>query len=652
MKMRNMKRCIGVVLVWMSMAQFMVAQSVDPVLFTITSSGEEYLEEVKKSEFEYIYHKNNSNQAVEKKSLDEYLQLFIDFKLKVMDAKMSWLDRSDIYKNELATYEAQLTLPYLRDTLMEEELAREAYDRDAYDVYASHIMVSLEGKDEKDTAEAFSKINDIYEQLKKGASFEELAKKYSDCPSKRDGGSLGIIRPFSTVYPFESMAYSTAKGSFSKPFRTKFGYHIVKVSDKKPHFRDVRYSQIVLDDSIAIKDGFADKLCAQLNAGKVKFADMVKKYSIDTASVKKKGDVGYLSSQPYIPPFFADRLMQIGEKGKYVVLKSFLTTHIVVLTDVLGNKPYDEVHDAYRAKVAKSDRGDVLMDNVVDRMKRDYGLKLFESGVAPFYKLIDMTDTEEKQALYRTLTEPMFEFNGNVYPQEAFLPSFREVSRSYHKNDTMTSKEAVDKQLNKYFRELCWNTKKAELKETNADYRNLLKEYSDGLLLFEVSSKRVWNKAAKDKEGLARYFDENKSNYKWSAPKYKGCVVRCTDKQTFDKVKKMLPKMEVDSVSKVLSREFNKDGKTLVKVEKGLFPEGSNDVVDREVFKKKVELNAPSFPFVTVKGKTISEPETYTDVKGPLTADYQNYLEKKWVADLRSRHEVHVFDNVLKMIHE
>lgn len=649
--MRDMKRCVGVVLMWAVFSQLVVAQNVDPVLLTMKSLGDEHLEEVTKSEFEYIYRKNNNSFSSEKKSLDEYLQLFIDFKLKVLDAKLMWIDKSESYKRELATYEAQLTLPYLRDTLREEELAREAYDRDAYDISASHILVSLEGK-EKDTAAAYAKINEIYDQLKMGASFRDLAMKYSDCPSKRDGGNLGIVRPFATVYPFENAVYSTEVGSFSQPFRTKFGYHIVLVTDKKPHFRDVRYSQLVLDDSVAVKDDFANKLCEQLNTKKVKFADAVKKYSIDTASVDKNGDVGYLSNQPYIPPFFADQLRQIGKVGKYVVLKSFVTTYIVVLTDAVGNKPYDEVRNDYRTRVSKSDRGDLLLGDVVDRMKQKYGLRVFESNVEPFYKLLEMGGGEDLQLEYRKLTEPLYEFNGNVYSQEAYLPSFKESRRSYKKNDTLSAKQYVDRHLAEYLKELCWNTEKEELKARNSDYRNLLKEYSDGLLLFEASSRKVWNKAAKDKEGISQFFEENKSKYVWSAPKYKGVVIYCLDKQTLDKVNKILPKLAVDSVPAVLNREFNKDGKKLVKMERGLFQEGANDVVDRTVFKKQGKKPQGEFSFTTVKGKLLTAPESYVDVKGPITADYQNYLEKKWVEDLRERHEIHVFNNVLNMIHE
>lgn len=645
-----MKHYIGVVLMWVLGTQLFAAQKSDPVLFTIKSLGDEYLEEVTKSEFEYIYRKNNSSLSTEKKSLDEYLQLFIDFKLKVMDAKMMMIDRSPSYKNELSTYEAQLTLPYLRDSVKAEELAREAYERDAYDVYASHILVSTEGKSENDTAEAFSKINEVYQKLKQGASFEEMAMKYSDCPSKRSGGSLGIVRPFATVYPFENAVYSTEVGKISAPFKTKFGYHVVLVTDKKPHLTDVRYSHIVLDDSIAYKDGFAEKLCEKLNAGKVKFSDMVKKYSVDTASVKRNGDEGYVSAQS-LPPFFSDRLRQIGEKGKYVIMHVFTTTHIVVLTDLVGNKPYEEVADEYRAKVAKSDRDDWVMGDVLERMKQKYGFKLYESGVEPFYRLLDLDDTEELHVAYRKLTEPMYEFNGNVYSQEVFLPSFRDYRLTYRK-DSMTAKQYLDKKIETYVRDLCWNETKARLKETNSDYRNLLKEYSDGLLLFEASSRKVWNKAAKDKIGLEKFFEENKTKYSWPAPKYKGVVIYCEDKQTLDKVNKMLPKIHQDSVMKVLSREFNKDGKNLVRMDRGIYAEGSNSVVDRLVFKKASKPADDLHPYVTVKGKLISAPETYMDVKGPVTADYQNYLEKEWVETLRERNKVHIFNNVLKMISE
>ena len=646
-----MKRCISVVLLWIGYVQLLMAQSADPILFTIKSLGDEYLEEVTKSEFEYIYKKNNTGFSVDKKSLDEYLQLFIDFKLKVLDAKTMWIDRSPAYKNELATYEAQLTIPYLRDSLMLEMLAREAYDRAAYDVYASHILVSMEGKDKADTAQAFAKINDIYAQLKKGASFQELAAKYSDCPSKRNGGDLGVIGPFTTVYPFENVVYSTEVGKFSAPFRTKFGYHIVMVTGKKPHVTDVRYSQIVMDDSIANKDGFAEKLCEQLNAGKVKFPDMVKKYSIDTASANKKGDAGYLSAQPYIPPYFSEQLRQIGEKGKYVILRSFVTTNIVVITDMIGNKPYEEVKSEYLTKVERSDRGEQLMGNVVERLKKKYGLKVFESGVEPFYRLVDLENIEELQASYRRLTEPMYEFNGNVYSQETFLPSFKEYRISYRKSDTLTPRQYLDRKIETYFKDLCWETAKTELRNQNADFRNLMKEYSDGLLLFEASSRKVWNKAAKDKDGLTKFFEENKAKYNWPSSRYKGVVIRCEDKQTLDKVNKLLPKLHQDSVMKVLNREFNKDGKNLVKMERGIFAEGSNSVVDRIVFKKQ-SIPADPNSFVTVKGKLISGPETYMDVKGPVTADYQNYLESNWVETLRERHEVHIFDNVLQMIRE
>lgn len=215
-----MKRTILTAIASFSLFQGLFAQTSDPVAFLING------EEVTKSEFEYIYRKNNSNKAVEKKTLEEYVDLFVKFKLKVAQAKDLWYDHSKNFLKEYEQYENQLTFPYLRDSLLAEKLLQEAYERSAYKVNASHILISV-APDSQDTSAAYAKINDIYAQLKSGASFEDLAKSNSDCPSKKDGGNIGEITVFNTVYPFETMAYNTPVGSFSAPFRTRFGFHIL-----------------------------------------------------------------------------------------------------------------------------------------------------------------------------------------------------------------------------------------------------------------------------------------------------------------------------------------------------------------------------------------------------------------------------------------
>lgn len=173
-----MKRTILTAIASFSLFQGLFAQTSDPVAFLING------EEVTKSEFEYIYRKNNSNKAVEKKTLEEYVDLFVKFKLKVAQAKDLWYDHSKNFLKEYEQYENQLTFPYLRDSLLAEKLLQEAYERSAYKVNASHILISV-APDSQDTSAAYAKINDIYAQLKSGASFEDLAKSNSDCPPRR-----------------------------------------------------------------------------------------------------------------------------------------------------------------------------------------------------------------------------------------------------------------------------------------------------------------------------------------------------------------------------------------------------------------------------------------------------------------------------------
>lgn len=662
-----MKRSIVLAFLSAVLSQGMSAQNSDPVAFLING------EEVTKSQFEYIYHKNNSNNSIEKKSLDEYVELFVNFKLKVAQAKDLWYDHSSSFKKEFDQYELQLTLPYFRDTVEENMLLEEAYDRNKYMLNVSHILVGM-AADEPDTVAAYAKISDIYSQLQKGASFAELAKSKSDCASSKNGGSIGDITAFSTVYPFETVAYSTPVGAISKPFRTNFGYHVLKVNSKSLRIKDLRFSQILLSDDQKDVDKLAAKLCKKLNKNSSKFSDYVKEYSVDQFTNTKGGNVGLLSENQFLPPFFIEQIEKVGKVDTFFIVKTMRGTHIVCINEIM-NPTFEELKPELTEKMAKSNRGISTKEDAVNKLKQRNGFKLYESSLPIFAEYLKTFSSDERNAIVRRMSEPLYEYNGITYSQESF----------YSYVSTAVTKVGVEKlgdsELLIYVKELfkqyitdkIWTQECAKLSEENSDYRNLLNEYRDGLLLFEISSSKVWNKAAKDREGLSKYFDEHKSKYAWDSPRYKGCVIRCADKATLDKVNQLLSKMPVketvgtgkkaktvvkyvpmplDSVSVVLERELNKDGVKKVNVLKGLFPKGSNKDVDALAFDKKKtsDKNNEEFPFVTVTGKLLSQPETFLDVKGPVTADYQNYLEEQWVSDLHGRYPVKRFESVIKTI--
>lgn len=654
------------------------SQASDPVAFLING------EEITKSDFEYIYHKNNSSATLEKKSLKEYVDLFVDFKLKVAQAKDLWYDHSASFKKEYEQYEAQLTLPYLQDTIMREQLLREAYERSGYKLNVSHILVNVP-ENEKDTSAAYAKINDLYKQLKAGASFEELAKNNSDCPSSKDGGNIGSVTAFTTVYPFENAAFNTPVGKFSEPFRTKFGYHILRVNSKELNVKDKRFSHIMLDGFDKKTEKLANKLCSQLSKGKVKFSDMVKKYSVDEFTNQKNGDLGYLSENVVMPPVITDKVRSINETGVYEIVKSMRGIHIVTVDEVIVNPPFEEMRPELEKKLSRSDRGESDLNTVIDHIKVRNNLVLYRENLQPYYDYTYIREyekenvEEKKDSIRRLLNEPLFEYKGNTYSQKVFYEPFIAADNKYYPEKNVDkkadAKAFVDMTFEDFIYKYIWQEECNKLKKENPDYRNLLQEYQDGLLLFEISSKKVWTKAAKDIQGLSRYFDEHKADYKWDAPKYKGAVIRCADKATYDKVQKLLADydrsianptkskkakganvaadMSYDSVAVVLNRMFNAENANKVKVTKGLFSKGANADIDAYAFDKTNKYtDVKDFPFVAFSGKLISEPEAFTDVKGPLTADYQNFLEKEWVEDLHSRYPVVIYWAVIDTVKE
>lgn len=667
-----MKRSILAAIASFSLFQAAFAQDVDPVAFLING------EEITKSEFEYIYRKNNSSSAIEKKSLNEYVDLFVNFKLKVAQAKDLWYDHSKNFKSEYTQYENQLTFPYLRDSLLENRLLHEAYERGRYEVGVSHILVSV-AEDATDTTEAYAKINDIYAQLQKGASFAELAFQNSDCPSKKDGGDIGAITVFNTVYPFECMAYKTPVGSVSEPFRTRFGYHILKVNSKTPVVKDLRFSHIFFQNSDEKTIKQAEKICAQLKKGKLKFADAVVKYSEDGYSNVKGGDMGYIEGSQALPVELVQSLKNINKVGDYNLIKSSVGTHIVTITDLQTVPTYAEMEADLKAKMAKSDRGENGVNDVINRLKVQNNLVVYRENFQPLYEYVKLGENEaakqSRDSIRRLLSEPLFSYAGNVYDQKTFYPDLNQKINStlYDKKSDLDvfSKNLVNSAFEDYIQHFIWDTERDRLKKSIPEYRNLLNEYRDGLLLFEISSKKVWTKAAKDTEGLKKYFEGNKAKYKWSEPKYKGALVRCASQSDFDKVKKFIDNyvpasaakgkkkaqpqpIPYDSIQVVLDREFNKDGAKVVKVTKGIFAKGANVDVDELVFgKERPQSDTKNpYPYVTTIGKLIDEPESYTDVKGPLTADYQNYLEEQWLEELRSKYSVIKYSAVINSIEE
>ncbi len=625
------------------------AQTSDPVLMTVNEKP------VLKSEFEYIYNKNNTNNSLDKKTLEEYVDLFVNYKLKVEEAKQQKIDTTASFINELQGYRSQLAKPYLTDTKTDENLLREAYEHSKEDVDVSHILIRIpKNATPTDTLKAWNEINAIWKRLEK-ENFARVAKEVSqDQSAEQNGGHIGWISAFRTVYPFENAAYNTAVGNYSKPIRSAFGYHIVKPIARRKSSGEVLVAHIMIftskGDETQNKKAKStiDSLYQRVLAGD-NFGELAKKYSQDKSSSTKEGELPWFSTGRMVPEFEAASfaLKNINDVSQPV--QSAYGWHIIKLIDKKGLAPFEELRPDLERKIKRDERADLGQQSFLNQLRIDYKYNEIETSVREFYKLLGdkkLTDSTFIAGLDK-LNKPLFSFAGKNYSQT----DFANYLKKEHTANKSTASEIIDEKLNAFVNTQLLAYEDAQLENKYPEFRFLMQEYHDGILLFEISNREVWDKASKDTEGLIQYFKENKVDYTWEKPHFKGHVIYCKDKATLAAAKSIVKKAATDSIDKYLRTRLN-DSIQYVRTEKGLYVQGDNKVVDDQIFKSK-EKYVPSidYPFVFVVGKMLkNKPEDYTDVRGLVTADYQEYLEQEWIKALRAKYSVNVDQNILKTV--
>lgn len=626
------------------------AQGSDPVLMKINGKP------VYKSEFEYIYNKNNSNNSLDKKTLDEYVDLFVNFKLKVEEAKAQGIDTLKSFVNELAGYRSQLTKPYLTDQKVDDKIMQEAYERMKEDVDVSHILIRVApNATPADTLAAWNKANLAIKRLQK-EDFAKVAKDMSEDESAQEnGGHIGWVSAFRTVYPFETAAYNTPKGTISKPVRTVFGYHVIKINDKRSSLGEILVAHIMRfttqgDDAKNKKaKEKIDSLYQRVLAGD-DFGKLAQEFSEDRGSASKNGELPWFGTGRMVPEFetAAFQLKNVGEVSEPV--QSAYGWHIIKLLDKKGLAAFDAVKSDIERKVKRDERANLGQKSFVNQLKIEYKLVVntkSEDEIVAALKNKSLSDSVFQQQI-SLMQKPLFSFADKTFTQSDFA--------QYLKKNPMTEKvgaaDIVSDKLNSFVEQELLTYEDSQLEKKYDDFRFLMQEYHDGILLFEVSSNEVWEKASKDTKGLEDYFNKHKADYQWEKPHYKGKIVFCKDKDTYKIAKQIVKKTPLDSIDKYLKNRLN-DSIQYVKVEKGLYVPGDNKAIDKFGFKiKKAEFTPEKeYPYVFVVGKNLKNmPESYSDVRGLVTADYQEYLEKEWIASLRKKYSVEIDKNILSTI--
>lgn len=620
-----LKRIIVIVLVLIVKTSFSQSKK-DKVLFTVDNDN------VYQSEFVYVFNKNKDIVTEDnKKSIDEYLNLFIDYKLKLKDAYKIKLDTLPAYVKEFSKYKKQLIEPYLKDKKVTSELVKEAYNRKKYEIKASHILIQLKANAKpSDTLEAYNKLMEARNLILNGQSFESVAKKYSEDPSvKQNGGNLGYFTVFNLVYPFETMAYKTKVGDISMPFKTQFGYHIVQVNDKRLSQGTVKVAHIMIREKKGNPKYAENKINEIYNKYKQgeKFETLAKKYSDDKISAAKGGVLKPFSQGRMVQPF-GNIAFSLTEENN--ISKPFKTKYGWHFIKFLGKQPipeFNKIKKELTKKVEIGDRAYKVSNTIAKRLKKEYKVKMDQ----------------------KVLNEFLSADNRNKFTTKNWLTINSKTHTTKELNTYLARK--TDKDYSDFVNEKMMDYYKNNLEFTNKEFAKTLKEYREGLLLFDLLQQKIWQKAEKDTLGLKSFYLKNKENYKWKK-RVDVLVANCTRIEKAELVKKLM----LEGLTKQEIKDKVNEGATIhVLFNEGVFEKNNPklphlDTYNVGVSKVITSSNKKNFSVLKVKKVLPEQIKALEETKGKVISDYQSFLEKNWIKSLRKEHKVVIHKKVLKKL--
>lgn len=587
-------------------------------------------------EFLHYYQKNRVNQATGKVTpIDQYLEMFIDFKLKVAEAQRLKLDTLSSFKEELNHYTQQLSRPYLVDAQEVERLVKEAYERKQQQVHASHILIRLpEYAYPKDTLYAYRKIQKIRQRVKHDL-FEEVAKGTSEDPSvKRNAGDLGYFTALQMVYPFESAAYSLKPGEISEPVRTAYGYHLIKSHDKRKNWGRVKVAHIMLLTPASLTSSEQQQKKKQINElyhmlmeGE-DFAELAENYSEDKGTAHTGGELPWFEQGDMVAAFEEAAFELARDDAFSKPVKTSYGWHIIKRLDREQLGSFQEEKDALKKQVLRSQRAQIAVDSLVAKLLRKHQARLYPQHLGYFY-----APASNQAELFDTLM---------VYKDRRYrLADFQKHMAARLPHDSlMHNPIVVHREYLSFIQDSVLGSRKAELAELFPEYRYLLKEYHDGLLLFELMDKRIWGKSAEDSVALRQYYQTHKDDYMWPE-RFKGVVYECQSAKICKQVAKARRGgwFKKGLSDEQLLNRFNEDEKMLT-ITSGIFSQGENGYIDAYVWGDK---QLPGY--VLVKGKEIKpQPKPFLQVKGQVMADYQQELEEELKKELRNRYKIEIHE--------
>jgi peptidyl-prolyl cis-trans isomerase SurA len=632
------------------------AQTDDPVLFTVDDNP------VHVSEFLYIYQKNNGKKAdFSEKSLQEYLELYTKFKLKVNKARKMQLDTIPELINELAGYRKQLSKSYLVDKEVNQKLIQEVFERRQKDLNVSHILIlSQDDADVETDVEAKAKIYFIYDQLKKGANFTDLARKNSqDKSSSIQGGNLGYVTAMlpDGFYAFENVIYDLQPGEFSEPFKTDYGYHIAKVNYERPARGKIEASHIMIKrktgENPNIPKQLIDSLWERLEAGD-NFESLARKYSMDNQTINKGGYLGVFGINKY-EKIFEDKAFTLENDGDYSTpFETSAGWHIIKRISKPDLADFERSKRGISAEIAKNSRFEVAKKVLVNKIKDEAGFQEFPAELDNFTNKLDHTFYSLYWNLPDSLEPTLIKLADKEYSMEDFAVYCKKNQRErirYGKNANMDL--VVKLMYEKFVDESCMQYEEEKLEEKYPDFKSLMREYDEGILLFEATKREVWDKASQDTAGLRVFYGSNKENYMWKprADLY-NYTVHIDDEKLASKIYKYAQDHSHDKLIDKYNAENQLISFTRDKVENGNKVLAGLKWEEGAISDLVLNGETNTFQFRKISALLPRSPKSLDEARGYVIADYQEFLEKNWVDSLKSEFKItvnwDVFNGLIK----
>ena len=607
-------------------------------------------ETVNKTEFEQIYWKNKKEKIATKEDLDEYIQLFINFKLKVIAAEELGLDTTKKFIDELSGYRIQLEKPYLIDTSINEDLINEAYYRTINEVNASHIMTKLgPNPSSEDTLKAYNKILEIKNKIVSGNSgFEEAAGELSEDPyAKSSKGNLGYFNAFKMLYSFECAAYNTPVGEISDIIRTKYGYHIVKPNSTRKAKGRVKTSHIMITTSSKNKNELSEEKINSIFKDLVEktktFEELAIQFSEDRKSAKNGGEIGWINSGGNFYPEFEEAVFSLKADGEYS--KPFKTPNGWHIVKRLSYEPIGDLKSMsyiLKNKIQKDARAQKTKSSFINKLKTEYELKAMLNvkelvGILK-NKNYDYVNFESNKKA-KNINNIILTFSNVSYTNFDFI-KYLAISKLIVKDKI--EENLIKQQFYKFINQKLIAFEKTQLETKHPDFKALMKEYRDGILLFEISDQNIWTKAIKDTAGLKEFYSSNRDTWKWPN-RISGTIFISESKKTINKVKslKLKKSLSNDSIMTILNTGnlFN------LKYENKIIDDFKKYNLAFEDLEKG--FNGPfnhqkKWVLIYIEDKLPQRNKELKEAEGIIVSAYQNYLENQWLSSLKEKHKISI----------